>query len=145
MLVLPEAALEHSQDRLHHRRAGFAEGHAWLAVLDSPNNFTRSLQELTHALAMASRRRAGLRARSAAIAPAPSSSGASSWTATLGSGLLEGQQTREVEGGLVEAAALEHEAGFFSRLHDAGLFKGVSAGGFAGTWEQLADALEQRQ
>ena len=45
-LVLPETALEHSPDRLHQRRGGFAEGHAWLAALDFPDNFTRSLQAL---------------------------------------------------------------------------------------------------
>ncbi len=59
--------------------------------------------------------------------------------------LLEFDQPREVEGGLVEAAAHRLEAAGHRRLHDPLLPQGVGAGGLARAGEQLADALQQRQ
>ena len=54
-------------------------------------------------------------------------------------------QAGEIKGCLVEAAAHQLEAAGFCGAHNAVFLKGVSPGGFAGAWEQLADALQQRQ
>ena len=58
---------------------------------------------------------------------------------------LKGQQAGVIEGSLIEAAALQAEAGGFGGAHDAGFAQSVGAGGLAGAWEELADALEERQ
>jgi len=55
---------------------------------------------------------------------------------------LEYDQARKIEGCLVDAAALRAKAYPFGRRHDALFPQGECMGGFAGTCEDNADALQ---
>ncbi len=54
---------------------------------------------------------------------------------------LEFNQARKVEGGFIEAAAYGLESAFHCCIYDAFFTKGISAGCFAGSGEELADSF----
>ena len=60
-------------------------------------------------------------------------------------GLAELNQAREVKRGLIQAATHQLEATAFGCFHNSRFLEGVSAGGFAGAREQLANPLEKSQ